>query len=319
MRLDGAAIESAGTFAGTNSRWSIDDVHQHYSYANSHSDLYRYLGQWSDLESYLNVGYSAPRQRHLHRRSHLRLIDRLAGDLIRLHREGPYASDLRLLDIASGRGGPAIVAHEKYGMKVLGVDLTPYNAQRAHRNATLNDSWPEVQFVIGSALALPLPDHSFPLAWSIESPAHFPDKPGFLREVARILMPHGTFAFADLLVIDHVAGASRENRAVYENFLEVWDVPNLETYGGYLRSITRAGFHVQRSEIVTRFNLKRLERCCGIFLAAMKSRFLYRNYDRYVRWRTGADLSNVYEHVLRSYQALKLGMIDYGLFWATRR
>jgi ubiquinone/menaquinone biosynthesis C-methylase UbiE len=319
MRSEGAALESAGAFAGINPGWSVDDVHKHYSYENPHSDLYRYLSQWSDLEWYLNVGYSAPRQRHLHRSSHLRLIDRVAGDLIRLHNEGPYASDRRLLDIASGRGGPALVAHEKYRMRVVGVDLTPYNAHRAHRNAIQIGSWPEVQFVIGSALSLPLPDRSFPMAWSIESPAHFPDKPGFLREVARVLMPRGTFAFADLLVIDDIAGASRANRAVYENFLEVWDVPYLDTYSGYLRSIAQAGFHLQRSEIVTRYNLKRLERCCGIFLSALKSRVIYRTYDRYIRWRTGADLDNVYQHVLRSYQALQLGMIDYGLFWATRR
>jgi hypothetical protein len=41
-------------------------------------------------------------------------------------------------------------------------------------------------------------------------------------------------------------------------------------------------------------------------------------YGRYLKWRTGANLANVYDHVLASHQALRLGMIDYGLFWAVK-
>lgn len=29
-------------------------------------------------------------------------------------------------------------------------------------------------------------------------------------------------------------------------------------------------------------------------------------------------MDNVHEHVTRSYRALRLGMIDYGIFWAVR-
>ena len=301
-----------------NRGWTVGDVHGQYSNRNPHADLYLYLSQWSDMGSYLNVGYSRPGQYHLHVSSHLRLINRLADGLLKLHAAGPHAHDHRLLDIASGRGGAAIHARQRYGLPVTGVDITPYNAHRATGNAKAKSVWPQVRFSMGNSLGLPLAAESFPMVWSIESPAHFPDKPTFLQEAARVLKPGGAFTFADLLVVDEVAMASAENRQIYDEFLRVWDVPYLETYDSYKRALAEVGLRLHRSEIVTRYNLDILNRDCVIFLWLSKFGWLYRLYGRYLAWRTGANLDNVYEHVLGSHRALRLGMIDYGLFWATK-
>ncbi len=302
-----------------NPAWSVSDVHGQYSYRNPHADLYRYLSQWSHMESYLNVGYSRPGQYHLHVSSHLRLINRLADGLLALHAAGPHAADRRLLDVASGRGGAAIHAHQRYGLEVIGLDITSYNAWRADRNAKRDGVWPQVRFQMGNAHCLPLTDASFTLAWSIESPAHFADKPTFLKEVARVLKPGGAFTFADLLVVDEVVTASPENQQIYAEFLRVWDVPYLETFASYQQAIAATGFELHRAEIVTPYNLDILNRDCVIFLWLSQFKWLYQVYEHYLKWRTGANLDNVYEHVLHSHQALRLGMIDYGLFWAVRR
>jgi ubiquinone/menaquinone biosynthesis C-methylase UbiE len=301
-----------------NPTWSVSDVHGQYSYTNPHADLYRYLNQWSDMESYLNVGYSRPGQYHLHVSSHLRLINRLADGLLALHAAGPHADDRRLLDIAAGRGGAAIHAAQRYGLQVVGLDITPYNAHRAAQNARQKGVWPQTRFNMGNVHRLPLANASFSLAWSIESPAHFADKATFLSEVARILKPGGAFTFADLLVIDHIVYASDENRQIYADFLRVWDVPYLETLANYQQALARVGLELRRSEIVTRYNLAILNRDCAIFLWLSQFGWLYRGYGRYLKWRTGANLDNVYAHVLASHRALRLGMIDYGLFWAVR-
>jgi SAM-dependent methyltransferase len=298
-----------------NLAWAVNDVHGQYSYRNPHADLYLYLGQWSDMESYLNVGYSNPGQYHLHVSSHLRLINRLADGLLTLHAAGPHAADHRLLDIAAGRGGAALHARQRYGLEVVGVDITPYNVHRAAANAQV---WPDVCFNMGDALRLPLADESFSMAWSIESPAHFSDKPAFLRETRRVLKPGGTFTFADLLAVDPVVTASPENRQIYTDFLQAWDVPYLETFNSYRQALAAAGFDLRRAEIVTRYNLDILNRDCVIFLWLSKFKRAYRLYRRYLRWRTGANIDNVYAHVLASHRALRLGMIDYGLFWAVR-
>jgi MPBQ/MSBQ methyltransferase len=301
-----------------NPSWSLADVKKHYSYGNPHADLYRYLSQWSAMGTYLNVGYSEPGQNHLHSSSHLRLIDRLARELLALHALSPHAADRRLLDIACGRGGPAIRAHRRNELKVVGIDLTPHNIRCAKRNSARRKLGAGVQFVVGSALALCLRDASFSLAWCIESPAHFFDKLAFLREAARVLKPGGVFAFADLLAVDGVVTASPENRRIYRDFLRTWDLPYLETYSGYRRAIVRAGFKLHKVEIATKYNLDILRRHCALFLSFMQLPLLYTWYRYSIKRRTGAELANVYEHVRKSYRALRLGMLDYGLFWAIR-
>jgi len=301
-----------------NTTWSVGDVHGQYSYSNPHADLYLYLSQWSDMESYLNVGYSRPGQYHLHVNSHKRLINRLADGLLDLHAASPHAADRRLLDVASGRGGAAIHARQRYGLEVTGIDITPYNARRATNNAQRQGAWPQVRFGMGNSQQIPLADVSFSMVWSIESPAHFADKPTFLKEVSRVLKPGGAFTFADLLVVDSIATASAENRRIYDEFLRVWDVPYLETFESYKLAIAAAGLELRRSEIVTHYNLDILNQDCRLFLWLSKPRWLYDFYGRYLKWRTGANIDNVYDHVLASHRALQLGMIDYGLFWAVR-
>jgi ubiquinone/menaquinone biosynthesis C-methylase UbiE len=311
--------EPSGLPDTENLAWTIDGVLGQYSYSSAHSDLYRYLTQWADFSAYLNVGYSRRGQKHEHPATHLRLIDRVATGLLELHARGPFAEDMRLLDIASGRGGPALYAHQKYGLDVTGIDVTPYNVGRAIRNTRAIKADRSIRFCMGRAEALPVASSSFSLGWSIESPAHFPDKSGFIREAARVLNPGGAFAFADLLVADWRATASAKNRRIYEEFLRVWDVPNLQTLRSYQKTIADSGFDLRDFELAKEFNLRIFERYCRPFLLVNGIPVVFGAYQQFVKWRTGADLTNVYEHVLRSFDALRLGMIDYGIFWMIRR
>lgn len=301
-----------------NSKWKINDVCGQYSDANPHADLYRYINLWTDTQQYLNVGYSDRLHRHMHVSSHLRLIDRLAEGLLELHNKSPYKNEHELIDIGSGRGGAANRAWEKYALEVTGVDLTPYNLGLATENAEKKGIGDHVRFILGDAHDLPFQDASFPLGWSIESPAHFANKPLFLRELCRVIRPGGAAALSDLLAVSDVVLQSKENTRIYEDFLSVWDVPNLETFEGYKEIFAEAGFRLKRTEIVTRCNLDIFRKYIRIFLILVKSNWLYTGYRRYIKWRCGANIDNVYEHTLLSLRALNLHMIDYGLFWAVK-
>ncbi len=301
-----------------NAAWSQGAVHDQYSYRNSHSDLYLYINQWSDMETYLNVGYTRWWQRHSSTSNHLRLIDRLADALLALHWNSPHRHDRRLLDVASGRGGAAIRAFQEYGVKVTGVDFTEYNVRRAAANARKQGVWSDVDFQMGDAHNLPIADEAVSLAWSIESPAHFKDKPQFLSEINRVLKPGGCLAMSELLVVEPVAKASDANKEIYDNFLKVWDVPYLESRESYLHAMQKAGLKVVQVEIATKYNLSIYKRYCQWFLALCKYSSLYASYKRFIREKLNADLDNVREHSLHSYRALNAGMIDYGLFWAVK-
>ena len=232
--------------------WELGDVHGQYSDSNSHADLYRFLMRWIDVSTYLNIGYSKFWQRHLTDANFIRLIDRIAEPMLELHQKSPHSSEMRLLDIGSGRGGAGIHANLAYGLEVKGVDITPYNVERANFNARKQEVWPSVSFIEGDAQNLPIADESMPMIWSIESPAHFPDKRKFLAEVHRVLKPGGIFAFSDLLAVPPKIAQWPDQ---YRAFLRVWDVPYLETYDSYRDVLNNLGFDLRKTEIVTKNNI----------------------------------------------------------------
>jgi SAM-dependent methyltransferase len=309
-----------------NTRWSPADVISHYSYQNPHSDLYSFLGQWSDLGSYLNVGYSNPGERHWSPKSHLRLVERVASGLLAIYKSGLSKSSpdsskhspLCLLDIASGRGGPAIYAHQHYGLSVLGIDLTPFNVSCSIRNAADRHLSEHLTFICGDATQLPIKDGKYPMAWSIESPAHFRDKHRFLKEAARVLQPGGVLAFADLLVVERIVMASRRNRKIYEDFLEAWDAPNLLTIRKYRTALADAEFELCDLEVATSRNLRHFEWYCRNLGFLFKTPVFYRIYKGIVKESAGVDLDGVRDLIVKSYRALRLGLIDYGIFWAVK-
>jgi ubiquinone/menaquinone biosynthesis C-methylase UbiE len=246
------------------------------------------------------------------------LIDRLADGMLALHTLSPHKSDRHLVDVAAGRGGAAIRAFQKYGLNVTGIDFTEYNVHRAVVNARERDVWPHVNFHMGDAHNLPLASESVSLVWSIESPAHFRDKPRFLCEVNRILKPGGIFAMTELLVVDSIVFAAEKNKQIYDDFLQIWDVPYLESYESYVQAMRNAGLNVKSSEIATQFNLDIYKRYCRWFLRIAQIEPLYQSYKRFIQKKINANLDHVRDHSLHSYQALKMGMIDYGLFWSVK-
>ena len=75
-----------------------------------------------------------------------------------------------------------------------GLDLNPEGirfCQRRHAVAALT-------FVQGDAQKLPFPDGSLDAVINVEASHCYPDFPGFVSEVARVLKPGSRFCHADL-------------------------------------------------------------------------------------------------------------------------
>jgi ubiquinone/menaquinone biosynthesis C-methylase UbiE len=236
--------------------------------------------------------------------------------MLELHEQSPYREDRRLLDIGSGRGGAGIHANLAYGLEVKGVDITPYNVERANANAKKRGVWPYASFVEGDAQNLPIESESLPMVWSIESPAHFPDKRKFLAEVHRVLKPGGIFAFSDLLAVPQQIAQWPDQ---YKAFLRVWDVPYLESFESYGEVLDHLGFDLRKTEIVTKNNIDIYTRLSRRYLMYFRVAPFYTWYAQRVKKKWGANLDHVRDHMLHSYNALSRGTIDYGLFWAIKK
>lgn len=97
----------------------------------------------------------------------------------------------RLLDIGCGTG----LFVERYcerGGRAAGLDISPKMLERAR------DRWPEAEWIVGTADALPFRDDSFDAASSLLAFSYFRDPGRMLAEVVRVLRPGGRLALCTL-------------------------------------------------------------------------------------------------------------------------
>ena len=99
----------------------------------------------------------------------------------------------RVLDIASGTGDMALLAHDTYGVSVIGLDLSA-NMLRGAVHKCEGEFYSAIQ---GDALHMPFPDDAFDKAMVSFGIRNMSDIPSFLREVHRVLRPNGTLAILE--------------------------------------------------------------------------------------------------------------------------
>jgi SAM-dependent methyltransferase len=123
-----------------------------------------------------------------------------AGLVAALSMIGGRDGDARLASRLSGLGpddavvdigcGPGVAARHaaRLGAGVIGVDPAPVMLRVAR---LLTRPWVAVRYVAGAAEALPVPDDSASVMWSIATVHHWADIDAGLREVRRVLHGRG--------------------------------------------------------------------------------------------------------------------------------
>jgi ubiquinone/menaquinone biosynthesis C-methylase UbiE len=111
------------------------------------------------------------------------------GDARSAARLGGLGSGDVVVDIGCGPG-VAVRHAARVGAAVTGVDPAPVMLRVAR---LLTPSRRNVRYLEGVAEALPVPDHSANVVWSIASVHHWTDLDAALEEVRRALEPGGRF------------------------------------------------------------------------------------------------------------------------------
>ena len=122
--------------------------------------------------------------------------DRLSIQLYNMNIRDVEIKGKEVLEIGSGRGGGASWISRKYNPKsLIAVDYS----QEAIR---LSQEWfsdqSNLEFRVGNAQQLPLPDQSFDIVYNVESSHCYADIPAFISEVFRVLRSGGKFCWTDM-------------------------------------------------------------------------------------------------------------------------
>lgn len=105
-------------------------------------------------------------------------------------------SGLDILDVGSGRGGTLGTLRSYFQPGFLvGVELSPAATAFARRSLP----GVNVEMIVGNAEALPFMSEAFDTVVNIESSHCYSNISQFYAEVRRVLRPHGTFLYCDLL------------------------------------------------------------------------------------------------------------------------
>jgi cyclopropane fatty-acyl-phospholipid synthase-like methyltransferase len=146
----------------------------------------------------------------------------------------------RVLDVGCGIGEPAVRLARSTGCRVEGVTISPRQAAEAERWASLHGMSGQTTFRCADAMALPYSAESFDAAWVLESIFHMPDRAGVLREVARVLRPHGRVLIADIVLS---ADAAPEDRSFLQHAMVARSFITADAYPELVRD---AGFDVEQ-------------------------------------------------------------------------
>jgi SAM-dependent methyltransferase len=155
---------------------------------------------------------------------------------------GPRA---RVLEVASGSGGPAIHLARKYKCRITGIDVNEEGlntARDAARSAQVDDA--DFRFADVDD-QLPFEANSFDAVICMDSMNHFRDRLAVLREWHRVLKAGGRILFTDPVVL--TGPVSNEELSARSNIGFFLFVP-LEVTEGFVKE---AGFTLLRREDVT--------------------------------------------------------------------
>jgi tocopherol O-methyltransferase len=154
----------------------------------------------------------------------------------------------KIIDIGCGIGGSSLYLAEKFKAEVVGITLSPVQANRAQERAAAAGLKDRATFQVANALDIPYEDNTFDMVWSLESGEHMPDKTKFLQECYRVLKPGGQLIFATWCHRSTAAGALTPNEIRHlDKIYEVYCLPYVISLPEYEAITADCGFQGRRS------------------------------------------------------------------------
>jgi len=231
-------------------------------------------------------------------RAQVKLVEHLAG-------RAALRRGSRVLDVGCGIGGSAIWLARNLGCSVLGVTISPVQAEMATKKARAEGLDSLVCFEVEDANHLRLDAESFDVVWVIECSEHLADKARFIDSCARVLRPGGVLALCAWLAADDLSapGHARLVAEVCQGML----CPQLASRQDYTRWMWQSGFTRVEAEDITR-NVEETWTRCAAIASRPEIKALLHVFDEPTR--------RFVEAFTAIQQAYAEGAMTYGMFTA---
>jgi demethylmenaquinone methyltransferase/2-methoxy-6-polyprenyl-1,4-benzoquinol methylase len=106
----------------------------------------------------------------------------------------------RVLDVATGTAGVALMLTDRSGATVTGVDITEQMLRRGREQVARRARASRIRLVAGRAEQLPFPDQTFDALTFTYLLRYVADPAATLRELSRVVRPGGAVASLEFLV-----------------------------------------------------------------------------------------------------------------------
>ncbi|WP_310728883.1 methyltransferase domain-containing protein [Streptomyces sp. N2A] len=175
---------------------------QHTAGTPDHDDATRRYYETGDVDAFydavwggddIHVGIYAEGDEPIGEASH-RTVEHTADKVADLL--GPHAT---VLDLGSGYGGSARALAERFGCRVVALDLSEAHNRRHRADNAQRGLDGLIEVVTGSLNDLPYEAERFDVVWSLEVLCHVEDREGALGEAVRVLKPGGALVFSDIM------------------------------------------------------------------------------------------------------------------------
>jgi ubiquinone/menaquinone biosynthesis C-methylase UbiE len=215
------------------------------------------------------------------------------------------SNDSYVLDVACGSGASALALVKQFNCRVMGIDLSQKNMEKARNKAEEAGLEDRLEFKISDAESLDFDNETFDSVICECALCTFPNKTLAVQEMFRILKPGGSIGITDI-VIEHELPEALKGVLSY-----VLCISGAMSINGYLIALKDAGFkdtiHIDQSHTIRELMEKAEKLLLGWDLAGNVF---------------GIDLEKVFGITLEEaksmlesgYTEVEKGNIGYGLF-----
>ena len=152
---------------------------------------------------------------------------------------------MTVVDIGCGIGGPMRRVAREAGVRVVGINSSEIQLDRAKSLDAKAGLDHLVDCVACSFMDMSaIEDSSFDRGYAIESTCHAPDKAGAFAEIYRVLKPGALFWGQEMCMTDKFDPENSRHRAIKQDLMHGIALKDIETMDEVNRALASAGFQV---------------------------------------------------------------------------